>query len=128
MRTPSPGQNLLGHAAQWLERATLVALGVTVGWCFLAIPSDLNGDPNDYLFIARSMLERGLAAEGLTAMRTPGYPAFVLIASGGLRSLNMVFLVQAVLYVASVRWFLLDAAEGAPAARALAKARQKLKL
>jgi len=87
------------------ERVAGGVFMVLTAWCFLVVPSDLNGDPNDYLFIARSMLNDGFGAQGLTAMRTPGYPLFITVTSLGLRWINGVFLAQAVIFVVAVWWF-----------------------
>ncbi|MEY2878419.1 MAG: hypothetical protein RLZZ15_799 [Verrucomicrobiota bacterium] len=107
------------RAASRVEPWAFGVLVALTAWCFLMVPSDFNGDPNDYLFIARSLLNDGWHVAGVTAMRAIGYPVFIATTSLGLTSVNTVFFAQAALFVCAVRAFVTTHVRSAPGRSAL---------
>jgi hypothetical protein len=80
----------------------LILVIVVQAWVFLVVPTDNNGDPNDYLVIAQDLLSRKIP---ITFNRFIGYPLFVRIASFDLQNINLLFLVQSVLFVTALFYF-----------------------
>ncbi|OFV80871.1 MAG: hypothetical protein A2Y78_08845 [Acidobacteria bacterium RBG_13_68_16] len=80
----------------------LILVIVVQAWVFLMVPTDNNGDPNDYLVIAQGLFSR---MTPFTLNRSIGYPLFIKVASLDLHNLNLLFLVQSVLFVVAIFYF-----------------------
>jgi len=69
---------------------------------FFTVATDNNGDPNDYLSIAKSLFSSDSKAGFL---RFYGYPFFIKIASLNLYDLNLIFFSQSVIFLTSLYYF-----------------------
>jgi hypothetical protein len=80
----------------------LILVIILQTWVFLVVPTDNNGDPNDYIHIAQNLFSRNPT---VSLNRFFGYPLFIKLASLNLRSINLLFFVQSLLFVAAVSYF-----------------------
>lgn len=85
-----------------LEQVVFTALLVYLSLIVFSIPTDLNGDPNDYLHLARHLI----SIETLSNFnRFIGYPIFIKISSLNLAQLNLTFVVQATILLLALYYF-----------------------
>lgn len=114
--SPSFAKKLLNsHSSIKIERAifwSVVLLHIIV---FFTIATDNNGDPNEYIAIARSLFS---ADAPINPNRFVGYPFFLKITSLNLALLNLTFFAQHVLFLFSL-WFFANKVTDAPILRAL---------
>src|SRR5436309_13710675 len=61
-----------------LEQLLLLLVIILQVWVFFGVPTDNNGDPNDYLLIARRLLSTGAP---ISSNRLIGYPLIIKILS-----------------------------------------------
>ncbi|MBT8609463.1 hypothetical protein G6660_05315 [Polynucleobacter paneuropaeus] len=85
-----------------LEEGVFIALLVYLMAFFFAIASDINGDPNEYIALARDFFSLKILAN---PGRFIGYPLFIKLTSLNLRYLNLTFFVQLVVFLYSIRFF-----------------------
>lgn len=69
---------------------------------FFTVATDNNGDPNDYLEIAKRLFS---SDAGVNPNRFYGYPLFIRITSLNLANLNLIFLIQSILLLYAVYYF-----------------------
>lgn len=70
---------------------------------FLLVPTDNNGDPNDYMTVARTLFSEN---EGhVSILRSFGYPLFIRITSLNLHHLNFTFFAQTIIFLCAIRYF-----------------------
>jgi hypothetical protein len=106
---------LNSHACASIERIifwSAVLLHIIV---FFTIATDNNGDPNEYIAIARSLFS---ADAPINPNRFVGYPFFLKITSLNLALLNLTFFAQHVLFLFSL-WFFANKVTDIPIFRAL---------
>jgi hypothetical protein len=70
---------------------------------FLLVPTDNNGDPHDYMTVARTLFSGD--QNHVSILRSFGYPLFVKITSINLHHLNLTFFVQTIILLCSIRYF-----------------------
>jgi len=84
------------------EQVVFTALFVYLSLIIFSIPTDLNGDPNDYLHLARDLF----SMETLSNFnRFIGYPIFIKISSLNLAQLNLTFVVQSLIFLIALYYF-----------------------
>jgi hypothetical protein len=84
------------------EQVVFTALLVYISLIIFSIPTDLNGDPNDYLYSARNLF----SLETLSNFnRFIGYPIFIKISSLNLAQLNLTFVVQSIIFLVALYYF-----------------------
>ena len=84
------------------EQVVFTALLVYLSLIIFSIPTDLNGDPNDYLHLARDLF----SIETLSNFnRFIGYPIFIKISSLNLAQLNLTFVVQSLIFLIALYYF-----------------------
>lgn len=93
-------ENLISK--QKLEMAVFFSLVIYQTLIVFSIPTDINGDPNDYIRIARNLSMEEVFS-GLH--RFVGYPLFIKLVSLNLAQLNLVFIGQLFIYLISLRIF-----------------------
>jgi hypothetical protein len=69
---------------------------------YFTVATDNNGDPNEYLDIARSLFAFDAP---MNANRFFGYPLFIYVSSLGLTALNITFLAQHIFFIIALRLF-----------------------
>jgi len=85
-----------------LEQLLLLLVIILQVWVFFGVPTDNNGDPNDYLLIARRLFSTGAP---ISFNRFIGYPLIIKILSLNLTHLNVLFFFQSTLFVAALVHF-----------------------
>ncbi|CAB4624063.1 MAG: hypothetical protein F2599_04105 [Actinobacteria bacterium] len=90
---------------------SIVLLGLSQTYVFLLIPTDFNGDPNDYINVARQIFSSD--SENVSILRFVGYPFFIKAMSLNLINLNLVFFAQSLLFV-SASWYFAKSASSNP--------------
>lgn len=84
------------------EQVVFTTLLVYISLIIFSIPTDLNGDPNDYLYLARHLF----SLETLSNFnRFIGYPIFIKISSLNLAQLNLTFVVQSIIFLVALYYF-----------------------
>jgi hypothetical protein len=78
---------------------TFLAVIAVQSWSFLFVPTDFNGDPNDYVGIAMNSFQ------GISTIRMFGYPLFLTIVSFNFSALNLIFLAQSIVFLLCLRYF-----------------------
>lgn len=68
-------------------------------WSFLFVPTDFNGDPNEYVGIAMDSFQ------GISTIRMFGYPLFLSIVSFNFSVLNLIFFAQSIIFLLCLRYF-----------------------
>lgn len=85
-----------------LEQCTFIALCIYLMLILFSIPTDFNGDPNDYIRLARDLF----STEAFTNLnRFIGYPIFIKLTSFNLMQINLTFVCQLVIFLFSLRYF-----------------------
>ncbi len=92
-------KNFLGFK---LEQGIFFALCIYLTLVLFSVPTDFNGDPNDYIRLARDFFSTEIFAN---FNRFIGYPFFIKITSLNLIQLNLTFIFQLVLFLLSLRYF-----------------------
>lgn len=85
-----------------LEQCTFIALGVYLTLILFSVPTDFNGDPNDYIRMARELFSTEIFSN---FNRFIGYPIFIKFTSLNLAQLNLTFVCQLVILLFSLRYF-----------------------
>jgi hypothetical protein len=82
---------------------------------FFTIATDNNGDPNEYIYVARNLFS---SDSGYSILRFFGYPIFIKITSLNFLSLNLTLLAQHLLFIWAL-WFFAHRVTRTPLLRAL---------
>ena len=90
---------MTGRMSVFIERLVLSLVIVLQGWIFLVVPTDNNGDPNDYLRIAKSL------GTTISFNRFIGYPVIIKALSLNLSYLNLLFLFQSIFFIVALVCF-----------------------
>lgn len=80
----------------FIERLLLILVIVLQAWVFLVAPTNINGDPNEYLHTARGLFSGDTS---ITFNRFIGYPLIIKLFSLNLHHLNLLFLCQSILFI-----------------------------
>ena len=86
----------------FIERIILSFVILLQAWVFLVVPTDNNGDPNEYLDIARRLFS---GEASISFNRFIGYPAIIKAVTLDLSFLNLLFLFQSVLFISALIYF-----------------------
>lgn len=78
---------------------TFLAVIALQSWSFLFVPTDFNGDPNDYVGIAMNSFS------GISTIRMFGYPLFLSVVSLNFQVLNFIFVAQSIIFLLCLRYF-----------------------
>jgi len=89
-------------SAHKLEQFLFIALAGYQLLIIFSVATDINGDPNDYIRLARDFFNPEVFSN---FNRFIGYPLFIKLTSFNLVYLNLVFIVQLGIFLASLRSF-----------------------
>ena len=78
---------------------TFLAVIAVQSWAFLFVPTDFNGDPNDYVGIAMNSFS------SISTIRMFGYPLFLSVVSFNFSALNLIFFAQSIIFLICLRFF-----------------------
>lgn len=90
------------HLGFKLDKCTFITLCIYLTLILFSIPTDFNGDPNDYIRLARELFTTDIFAN---FNRFIGYPIFIKLTSLNLAQLNLTFICQLVILLFSLRYF-----------------------
>jgi hypothetical protein len=91
--------SFLSSIGEKLTVITFLAVIAVQSWAFLFVPTDFNGDPNDYVGIAMNSFQ------GISTIRMFGYPIFLSIFSFNFSILNLIFVAQSIIFLVCLRYF-----------------------
>ena len=98
-----------------IERAIFISIILLHFIIFFTIATDNNGDPNEYIYVAKYLFS---SDSGFSILRFVGYPFFIKITSLNLLALNLTLLIQHILLLYSI-WYFANTITTKPILRAL---------